>query len=198
MNHGIPSSVVVSVEPTLEPVTIEEAMLHLRVTDDSETTYIETLITAARRWVEDFTARTTVNTTLVKRYDAVVFPLWLQLERPPLVSVTSVAYVDANGDSQTVATSVYTVDSSSQPGRIVLAFGKTWPAVRDVIQSITVTYVAGYGATAASVPAHFRQAMLLLIGNWFENREATISGTIIATVPMTVESILWPHRMLSI
>lgn len=37
-------------------------------------------------------------------------------------------------------------------------------------------------------------AMLLLIGHWFENREAVVIGTIVAELPMAVEALIAPYR----
>jgi gp6-like head-tail connector protein len=61
----------------------------------------------------------------------------------------------------------------------------------------TVTYVAGYPPTdddppdyAANVPASFKVAMKLLIGNWYENREATVTGTINTTLELAVRQLL--------
>jgi uncharacterized phiE125 gp8 family phage protein len=58
---------------------------------------------------------------------------------------------------------------------------------------IQVTYVAGYGA-AASVPQKYKQAMLLLIGHWYENRETVIVGTISGPIALAVDSLIWLDR----
>jgi hypothetical protein len=36
--------------------------------------------------------------------------------------------------------------------------------------------------------------MLLLIGHWHENREDSIAGTIISSIPMGVKSLLAPYQ----
>lgn len=41
-------------------------------------------------------------------------------------------------------------------------------------------------------------AMLLMINHWYVNREAVIVGSITATLPMAVESFLWPYRRLGV
>jgi uncharacterized phiE125 gp8 family phage protein len=78
--------------------------------------------------------------------DAIRVPL------PPLQSVASIAYVDNNGDSQTLSSALYTVDTASQPGLIVPAYGEAWPATRDAIDAVTVRFVAGYPSDGASPP----------------------------------------------
>jgi hypothetical protein len=37
-------------------------------------------------------------------------------------------------------------------------------------------------------------AMLLLIGHWYANREVVLVGTITATLPMAVASLIEPYR----
>jgi uncharacterized phiE125 gp8 family phage protein len=111
--------------------------------------------------------------------------------RPPLISVSSITYVDGNGTTQTLSAAAYKVDTDSEPGRITPAYGYCWPTTRAEINAIAITYVAGY-ATRAAVPASIKQAMLLLIGHWYENREAV--GQVGGTVAMAVESLLWSQR----
>lgn len=45
-----------------------------------------------------------------------------------------------------------------------------------------------------SYPASFKAALLLLIGHSYANREAVVTGTIAANLPMAVESLLWSSR----
>ena len=54
---------------------------------------------------------------------------------------------------------------------------------------IEITYVCGYGY-GDSVPQRWKQAVLLLAGHWFENREATVAGTTVRTIPFAVESLI--------
>ena len=69
-------------------------------------------------------------------------------------SISSVTYLDADGATQTVAGSVYTLDNADEHGRawVLLQDGEEWPDVGDYGNAVTVTFVAGYGA-AAAVPA---------------------------------------------
>ncbi|WP_299259763.1 head-tail connector protein [uncultured Kushneria sp.] len=41
-------------------------------------------------------------------------------------------------------------------------------------------------------------AMLLLVGHWYENREAVTPGVSITETPMAVPMLLWPHRRLGV
>lgn len=192
-------SLVQTVAPTVEPITLDEAKLHLRVDDPSEDALIESLITAAREQAEEFTRRQLCTATWRMKLDW--FPCdpnefgrsEIVLPKPPLQSVTSITYVDADGATQTLSSSLYTVDTSSEPARLVPAYGEVWPTPRSQADSVTVTFVAGYGA-ASAVPASVKAAMKLLIGHLYENRQSVVTGTITASLPVT-ESLLNPYRI---
>ncbi len=128
------------------------------------------------------------------------FPLSTESIRPlrsPLSSVTSIGYVDSNGDSQTFSSDDYDVDTTSEPGRIALAYGEVWPTTRSDINAITLTYVAGYGATAASVPEGIKTAIKQLVCHWYDHRETvTISNVVPREIPLAVNALLWPYKVL--
>ena len=89
----------------------------------------------------------------------------------------------------------YIVDISSEPGRVVLAYGKSWPSTTlQPANGICIEFDAGYGDAAADVPAAVKQAMLLLIGHLYENREAVTDKSTVV-LPMAVESLLWKNRV---
>lgn len=184
-------------DPSEEPVSLAEAKSHLRVDVSDDDTLIEGLIKAARIYAENATRRALVTQTWQLELDDWPGGDVIELRRPPLVSVTSVKYVDSNGDSNTFAASNYDVDTTTEPGRIVLGYGKTWPtATLRLMSPIAVVYVAGYGA-ASAVPQQMKQMMLLLVAHWYENREATIvgAGMLASPVPFAVESLLWLERV---
>lgn len=185
-----------TVEPAEEPVSLAEAKKHLRVDTSDDDTLVEGRIQTAREFVEGFTSRALITQTWKRELDDWPCADEIALPRPPLVSVASVMYVDSAGVSSTFAATNYDVDKVSEPGRIVLGYGKSWPtATLRPMSPIAVTYVAGYGA-AAAVPQWVKQAMLLLVGHWYENREATITGAGVLSnaVPFAVESLLLMHR----
>lgn len=148
---------VVTVEPTEEPIALAEAKVHCRVDHDDENDLITSLIVSARQWAENETRRRLVNTTLRLSMDC--FPEVIRLPGGKVSSVTSITYTDTNGDSQTLSSSVYTLDSDSEPARIVQAYGQFWPAIRYVPNAVKATYVAGYGAAASNVPDGIRSAI---------------------------------------
>lgn len=181
--------------PAAEPVSTAEAKTHMRVETSDDDTYIGTLITAARRYCEAVQKRAFITQTWKLYLDR--FPSVIRVPKPPLQSVSSIAYLDTNGDSQTLSSSVYTVDTDSEPGLIYEGYNQQWPATRDVEKAITVTFLAGYGDASTDVPAEVIHAIKLMVGHWYEHREAVADGVTPAMVPLTVHSLLGISRTFS-
>jgi uncharacterized phiE125 gp8 family phage protein len=170
-----------------EPLTLDDAKTHLRVTSDDDDTYIQGLISAAHIQVENDTGLTLMRTTKYWYMDR--FPQEIWLPGFPLISVTSITYLDGDGATQTVSSADYVVDINWIWGRVMLAYGDTWPATRSIKNSVTVTYVAGY-SDVASIPASLMHAMKLLISHWYEFRIPVITGTIQADLSLSYRSIV--------
>lgn len=152
--------------PAVEPVTLAEAKAHLRVglTDDDAT--ITGLIVSAREYVETFTHRALIAQTWDDKRGG--FPcageaIWLP--KPPLLIATPpvITYVDTNGVTQTWSSTLYTVDAPAGPKAraacILPNYGQSYPATRDVVNAVTIRFVAGYGA-AAAVPSMIKTCLM--------------------------------------
>jgi uncharacterized phiE125 gp8 family phage protein len=175
-----------TVAPATEPVTLTEAKAHLYVDGTADDTLITALIVAAREQAELFTRRSFVTQTWQALLDN--FPVGgINLPYGPLASVSSIAYLDDNGDSQTLSTDVYAVDTVGQ--RVHLKYDQVWPTTRNIENAITITYVTGYTV----VPQSIKAAVLLLVGEMFKNREESGPSNI-AQLPLTAERLLWPYR----
>jgi len=150
-----------------EPVTLDEAKLHLRVDGADENALISAMISAARESCEDRIEGAIPVTGWKLTLDA--FPDAIRLPRAPIASVESVKYLDADGVQQTLSALDYLVDTVSTPGYIVPAYGKAWPETREQINAVEVEYTAG----SATTPAALKAWMLLAIGDMYANREAS-------------------------
>ena len=169
--------------PAAEPLTLAEAKLHLRVDADitDDDSLITALIVTARQQAEHRTGRALVSQQW--RYAIDAFPVdSLELPLPKLLSVQSVTYLDSDGTRQTLANTEYDVITDELVGRLIPAYGKSWPSCREWPGSVQVSYTCGYGA-AADVPQSIKAWMLLAIGAWYENREALTSGQPVAELP---------------
>lgn len=186
-------SLKLNTDSASEPVTTAEAKTHLRVEHTNDDAYIASLVKAARTLAERWTQRSFVNTTWDLYFDC--FPSVIYVPRSPLVSVSSITYTDQDGNSDTVSSNVYTVNTQRDPGEIYEAYNQNWPtdyrAVPDVVK---VTYVAGYGASSSSVPEPIRMAVRLIAGHWYENREEVTAGAMVK-MPTAAEALLAAYQV---
>lgn len=183
--------------PAEEPLTLDEAKSHLRVDFDSDDTYITQLIIGTRRYVENITNRSLITQTW--EYYPEQWPSGNQISipLPPLQSVTSVKYTDTDDAELTFDAAGYTVDIKSEPGRIVLNDGYSWPTVTlNATNPIQIIFACGYGDTSTVIPADIKAAMKLIISNYYENREPVIVGySSVQTLPMAIDALLANYRI---
>lgn len=183
--------------PLEEPVSVAEAKAHLRVDTAEDDTLIGFLITAAREHVEAHCRRALITQTWDLFLDRWPRGGEIVLPRARLVSVTSVQYHDEDGGTSVFSAANYAVDAAGEPGRVRLQAGASWPSVGlRPVNGVQVRFVAGYGA-ATAVPRGIRQAVLLLVGALYENREEVIvaQGVSIGVLPFGVKALLAPHRV---
>lgn len=185
-----------TIEPAVEPATLQEVKTHARVVHTDEDVYIESLIKSARSYCETFTRRSIITQTW--QLTLFGFPRFIVLPNPTLQSVTSIQYIDIDGATQTLSTDVYAVDTTVEPGVVSLKTGQSWPQTSEDIAAVTVTYVGGYGDARTDVPDSYRHAIKFLAAHWFELREPVLVGTIVAKVPLSVESLLWSNRVMEV
>ena len=181
--------------PTEEPVTAAEQKTHMRVTANDEHGLIATYISSARSLIEVWAGRAFINQTWELKLDRFPADITINLPRPPLSSVTSVNYVDTDGTTQTMTASEYHVDTSSEPGRIVLDDDDSWPTDVDIRPgAVIITFVAGYGAKASAVPIHWMQAIKILASTYYCNREA-LTHQNLKQSPLSVQSLVMSDRI---
>jgi uncharacterized phiE125 gp8 family phage protein len=155
------------IPPTVEPLSLAEAKLHLRATQATEDSLISLLVAAARARAEIVTRRQIVaarwklvldafpGPTLIGVPAGVTFSLpahAIVMPIAPLLQVVSIQYLDMAGTLQTMPSSDYTVDVT-EPARITPVFGKIWPVTLPQIGAVTVTFDAGHAAPLTANPA---------------------------------------------
>ena len=157
-----------SAEPTIlqEPVTLAEAkhQCDIAAAIEHHTEWLNSAIVSARQHVERDTGRVCYTGTFTyKLTDWPVGDDWFYLPSlRPITSITSIAYLDTAGSSQTLSTDIYALESAAVKPFVRLKYGQTWPALRGDINGITVTFVAGY-ASVTAVPSELKQAVLLAL-----------------------------------
>lgn len=184
-------SVVTGTAPTTYPVSLDEVKAHLNLDGiSSDDNYLsQMLIPAATQWAENLTRRVFISRTLVERTRT--FEAVHEFRYPPLLTVTSIEYLDTDGALQTLATSIYDVDQYSTPGRVLLAYGQAFPQIRQQENAVIYTYTAGY----ATIPSDVKSAILLVIGHLYENRENVTMGIKGEQLPMGAEHLLQYYKM---
>lgn len=171
---------VVHTAPATEPVSLAEGKLHLKMDDTTaDDALISGHIAAARVWAENETGRSFVNTIFTLYLDA--FPDAsgpIVVPRSPLVSVTHIKYYDTDGVLQTLSSSAYILNTAALKGEVHLAYGESWPSTQARVNAVEMRFTAGYGADATAVAENIKSAIKLVLGDLYENREASVTGTI--------------------
>lgn len=208
---------------TTEPVSLIEAASNCRIDpEDRGADDLLAYITAARSLVEVHTNRFIVPTTVrlsLDRFPGSYFQAWQLTHRyewdavqsvrhdtaqnhrtiflpgPPLVAVSSVTYVNQAGAPTTLDPSLYIVDADSEPGRLTSAYNTDWPATRDQVNAVLVTYTAGY-ATPDTTPGPLKQAIKMLASYWFNNREA--AGASMDEQPLAFRTLIAAYAVPSV
>jgi len=182
--------------PATEPLDRTELKSsHLRVSGTDDDTYLDGLIAAARIVTETQIGRALITQTWQANLEG--FPSWrvLTLEKSPIQSITHIKYYDADDVLQTLDSSLYTLDVTVSPARIVLNYGESWPLTYSRADAVQITYVAGYGDDDTDIPADLIHAMRFLVAHWYAQREPVRFGNVQVEVPMTYEYLVGPYRI---
>jgi uncharacterized phiE125 gp8 family phage protein len=189
----------VIVQPPVEPLTLQEAKDHCVVTHDQHDSMLMALIVAARKHVEEHYQISLVTQTREVAFDR--FQDDLLLTHGPVQSVEAVEYMNADGTLTPLTEADYQVDLYGAPVRVSAAYSAYWPTARVMYRSVRVRYVAGFEPVdgsptdyAGNIPEDIKVALKLLVGNWYDNREASITGTINTALEFGVTALLSPYR----
>lgn len=187
---------VLKTGPATTAISLAEAKAFLRVDSDydDDDAYITSLIGVATNVVEQFTRRRLITQTYNIYYDE--FPPYMDLQVGNVASVTHVKYYDTDNTLQTLDTSQYDVDIRVKPGRIYQAEDGNFPNTYERANSVEVEFVVG--SAASDVEDAIKQAMYIVIGRYYENRQDVVTGTIASELPLMVDHLLTPYRLLEL
>jgi uncharacterized phiE125 gp8 family phage protein len=175
--------------PKVEPVSLAEVRTFARAfadLDGAEDGMLSMMITAARQEAEAITQRSLITQSWRLVLDAFPGPSLMgvpygvpysipahaiTLERGTVQTVASITYLQA-GVWTTMDAANYVAELSGCPARITPVFGQIWPVIgTPQIGNVKVDYTAGYGDTAASVPAGIKQWICVRVATLYNNRE---------------------------
>lgn len=158
--------------PSVLPVSLVQAKEHLRLSP-SDTTHddqLTLLLEAATERLEQDLDRQIIDASYSQSQLG-----WnkegsnsgaIKLYRKSINAVTSVKYVNPDGDTVTLAPEEYIVDLGRSC--VFPAVDTEWPTVHSNHPSaVEVTFQAGYGSSADTVPRLLKSAILLCVGKWF-------------------------------
>ncbi len=183
--------------PADTPISLAEAKANMRVDGTDEDALITSLIGAAVDLIDGWSGilgRCVFTQTW--RQDFQDFPSGRMIRLPldPVQSVT-VVYSDTANVEQTLSGTFYSLHTDDVGPFLWLLDGQNWPSVNDRLDAVRIEMVVGYGA-ASDVPNSIKQALFLMVGHWYENREA--SGRSMQEIPLGVYALLAPYRRISI
>ena len=187
---------VLKTAPTTTVISLAEAKAFLRIDSDydDDNTYITSLINVATQVVEEFTRRRLMTQTYNLFYDE--FPPYIDLQVGDVASVTHIKYYDADNTLQTLAASNYDVDTKVRPGRIYESENGDFPNTYERPNAVEVEFIVG--GTASDVPAPIVQAIYIIVGRYYENRQDVVMGTQVNELPLMVDHLLTPYRLLEL
>lgn len=199
--HGKENIIEVLVAPTVtDLITVDFAKSALNITTSDEDAFITMLIETAYDLLggyDGMVGKALLNTTYT--FKTRNFEELMDLPGGRVSSVTEIRYIDGDGANQTFDVGNVMIITDGDSAYLETLPGVAWPgSLQDRADAIEIDYVAGYGGTGASVPATIRQAALLLIGHYYEHREAvTTTGpsNFPKKLEMGVESLIAKEKI---
>ena len=161
--------------PASLPVPLASAIAAARAEGAGLDAEVEQAVRTYTDEAEFETQRALIEQTLqmtMPRFEPVI-----ELPRPRLLSVVHVKFIDPAGVPRELHPDDYTVDTESEPGRLLPAPGKAWPATAARINAVEVRYIAGYGPTPDSVPDSIKGFILRRVAEQFGQLSAPMAAS---------------------
>jgi|TARA_R110001592_G_scaffold225843_1_gene481806 uncharacterized phiE125 gp8 family phage protein len=175
------------------PVTTSEAKTHLKVDTSADDTYIDNIIKAATQLSEEYTNRFFIDTVIEQTCSS--FADLQTLFKSKVNTVTHVKYYDSDNSLQTLDATVYDTQLDYEPSQIQLAENQSFPDITKRNDAVVAKYTVGYGSAASDVPEVIKQAILLTIGNFYQNRNSVVIGRISTELPLNVKWLLNTYKV---
>jgi uncharacterized phiE125 gp8 family phage protein len=185
------------ITPPAPIVSWAELDAHLRLSGDTDDqAYVESLAAAATSYLDGY--KGVLGRALgLQTWELVLdrFPCGaIEIPLGPLSSVTSVKHDDEDGNEQTVDSADYVVDNASLTGWVVPVSDFSWPATLDGVNAVRVRFVAG----SATIDPADAAIVKLLVGIWYQNREAVNVGNIVTEIPLAASALITARRRMNI
>ena len=182
--------------PAVEPVRLADAKAHLRLDTTDEDFVVGAMIGASRVAVE-----TEIRQVLIAQQWRVSDTAWpadrhISLPVMPLISIDAVRALDAADNPTAVPANEYSVEPEA--GIVIINAGAAALAPALSAHGYEIDFTAGFGAAGADVPHALRQAIVMLVTHWFENRSAFTIGSELVATPHGVHTLIAPYRRMNL
>jgi len=189
---------VLKTAPGSDPVTLADAKIHCREDSTDNDSMITGLIKAATEYLDG--PKGVLNWCIIKQswyayFDAFPTGSVLRVDSWPMISVDAFEYLDNNNVWQPVPGASYAVDVAPGNAWLVLATGASWPTPQVTINSVRVTFTAGYDSGgSAPAPTSLFLAIKMLVAHWYENRGVVLDDRRMENLPMVVDALVAKYR----
>lgn len=178
--------------PTGLPLTIEVVKDHLNIDDSDRDALVTQMIMSAVSFIDGLgvLGKAMMTQTWGQWYPA--SPSEAVIRMLPIQSIDAVKYYDTDGVLQTATLADFELQSAGEWAIVKPVSGASWPPADSREAAIKIEYIAGYG-DANDVPDAIKQALLMLVAHWFENREST-TDIRLETTPFGFDELISTHR----
>jgi uncharacterized phiE125 gp8 family phage protein len=185
------------VPPAVLPITLNELKAHARFDLSDEDALLVGYLRAAVDHIESSNGLALVAQTW--RWVVDGFPLqccdWIRLPIVPVLTVSSITYLDGTGAQQTLDPGDYQLSGD----RITPKPPSTsWPATWHGLDTVVITFDAGFGPDHNFVPEDLRQVVMMIAAYWFAQREVASIGPEhgpVSHIPFGAREILQAYRV---
>ena len=186
------SSTYTQSAPDLDIIPPSEMRHYLRIDSQDEDELLLMLSRTAATHVEDIIGRALMRRQVTLELDGYPADGAIELPVQPVISVDEIQHIDA-GSTTILPAAAYRVVTAHEYTQVLRADGVTWPDV-SAPGSVRVIYHAG-SSSSSDIPEPIRLAILLLVGHWYEHREATIvKGQELIDIKLGVDRLLAPYK----
>jgi uncharacterized phiE125 gp8 family phage protein len=177
-------------KPAVEPLSLDEVKLYLRLDGTDEDDLLTSLIVAARQHLESMT-----GLALITQGWRLYLDVWpdnevIHIAKAPLQVIEAVTVYDGDGVASAVLLDGHVLDAASSPARLFL---QNRPSAGRALNGIEIDFLAGFGDTPADVPDALKRAMLMHIALMYELRGAVARDMQPAAVPAGYDRLISPY-----
>jgi uncharacterized phiE125 gp8 family phage protein len=174
--------------PTVEPVTLDELKTAMRypLTLTQQDANLTKLLIGARLSIEALTRTLLVTQTWTQTQNAAARQL--EIARKPVQSISKIEVIP-NMDADTpmlvpashyITSGIGIPEPGAMPNKGLILARSVWPTSRGW-KGFIITFVGGFGDTAADVPEDLKDAVTALAVHRFENPDGSIGTVRIAS-----------------